>query len=1553
MKKRALSLLMAFVMVIGLLPVTARAAEPKEITDAAGLAAIANDPSGSYVLKNDIGSESKPVTKAIAGTFTGTFDGAGYTVWLNIPSGNNVGLFSKVGEDGTVKNVVTAGSVTGNYYVGGIAGVCEGTIRNCGNTAAVTGKQRFGGIAGHLGSSSAAATVENCFNTGTITPVDTTAKWAGGIAGYVQNAASRVENTLSCGNVSAKTQPGALVGNCQGKLSNSRWQSGVMPNKAAGYLAAENNTNNASYTDLQAAVDALNANRGSNAKWESKDGVPVLNLVQKSDVSSTPEISLKQTDVTLYAEENLGTRYPQQATLTAQTSNLPDDAKIVWEIDNKQAAEIISVEGTDKSILVKAAVGGAATVTATVCDAENNPIKVEEESGEEIVRATCKVTVIPHITTIEIQGTPAVGQTLQARAYLEGGETFYDEIKGLPKLNFTWKKQVGSDYEEVGTGDTLKVTDALLGYNLWLYTWYGSENKISNNPFGPIVSAAEGYLKEDASWLYDQMLQYTDKDVEFKADTTLFLPKTATPHGSTVTWKCDSNIINTETGKLTLPETGEKPVVKLTATLTNSGETTTRDYEIKVWSKKDLADYDADLTQKLTDDVNKALGESYKLTPTYGKDTNVLTMVTNDLHHDDIRVTMGTPVRTNATANMAETVTNIANDGTITYFYIDPNSDPMQNLQRFGTFSVPFTFARDGVSVTRNVSVTVYWDRGKVTKAMEDQIVPGLPKISGEVTEISPLPSTVNNKTWTGIEWSSNDNAITFKKPAATDPFGPWEVVVRGSSVAKDVTLTAKLTFRYTNDVTGSEEPITLLRSYTVTVPASADGLKYQKALDAVFTADKLTDAATGAALDLGAVKNDIQFPTTRDLNTYLMAQYGEGNGFDGKYTPVLITSSDPSVIKAPDVANAARVAVYRPAVGEKAKTVTLTVKILDRPSGSGRDYANLPVLAEKRFTVTVQPLTKQEITNELALMAEVKAHYWDGIKNENTAARDVTGDLAPFVEVYKQDGALVWVRDVREMKNSGIVPVAMNGWQELEAWRLFRSSNPAAVTHENLLVTQQFEGKAVTVTSALSSETLGRYGELYRKDPETYAAYAELAGLYYQPVSAELVVRGRNTANMVKKVFQIDGQGTELLVSKPVKEKVTVSFTLSGNGELWLGTRTLRDLDEGVTVFDVLRQLRKEGVLGFENKGGYVQSITCNGKTLAELDEGKNSGWLYTVNGELPDVYMSAYGLKNGDSIRIYFTKDYTKEPGADRWKPVTPVTKTETVTNADGSVTKTETKPDGTIVETTTKPDGSTTVAETKPDGSVSTVEKRADGTTVETVESASGGITVSVSVPKSVGSTRVDIPVSKPTGSMVAVIVHPDGTEEIVRGSVVTETGIALRAEGDVRLKIIDNAKSFNDMADHWAKDAVEFASSRELFNGVGNDAFGPDLSMTRGMVSTVLARLAGADTAGGETWYAKGTAWAVENGISDGTAPEQPVTREQLAAMLYRYAGSPAVSGELGFDDADSISAWARDAVRWCVDNGILNGVGGNRMTPQDLARRGQVAAMLMRFLQATV
>ena len=208
-------------------------------------------------------------------------------------------------------------------------------------------------------------------------------------------------------------------------------------------------------------------------------------------------------------------------------------------------------------------------------------------------------------------------------------------------------------------------------------------------------------------------------------------------------------------------------------------------------------------------------------------------------------------------------------------------------------------------------------------------------------------------------------------------------------------------------------------------------------------------------------------------------------------------------------------------------------------------------------------------------------------------------------------------------------------------------------------------------------------------------------------------------------------------------------------------------------------------------------------------------------------------------------------------------------------------------------------------------------------------------------------------KPTAGMVAVIVNKDGTEELVRDCIVTKNGISLRVDGSLKLRVIDNTKKFTDMDGHWALDAVTFAAARELFGGVGGGRFAPAQAMTRGMVNTVLARLAGEDTSGSTPWYAKGTDWAVRSGVSDGKSPESPITREQMATMLYRYADSPEVSGELSFTDAAQVSAWAQDAVKWCVQNGILNGTSGNRLAPQALAQRAQVAAMLQRFLQVTL
>ena len=122
------------------------------------------------------------------------------------------------------------------------------------------------------------------------------------------------------------------------------------------------------------------------------------------------------------------------------------------------------------------------------------------------------------------------------------------------------------------------------------------------------------------------------------------------------------------------------------------------------------------------------------------------------------------------------------------------------------------------------------------------------------------------------------------------------------------------------------------------------------------------------------------------------------------------------------------------------------------------------------------------------------------------------------------------------------------------------------------------------------------------------------------------------------------------------------------------------------------------------------------------------------------------------------------------------------------------------------------------------------------------------------------------------------------------------------------------------------------------------------MTRAMVATVLARLDGADTESGLTWYEGGMSWAVTHGISDGKNPDGYITREQLASMLYRYAGRPGVTdGELRFSDAGAISGYALEAMRWAVENGILSGYGDGTLAPGGKATRAQTAAILMRYV----
>jgi hypothetical protein len=235
---------------------------------------------------------------------------------------------------------------------------------------------------------------------------------------------------------------------------------------------------------------------------------------------------------------------------------------------------------------------------------------------------------------------------------------------------------------------------------------------------------------------------------------------------------------------------------------------------------------------------------------------------------------------------------------------------------------------------------------------------------------------------------------------------------------------------------------------------------------------------------------------------------------------------------------------------------------------------------------------------------------------------------------------------------------------------------------------------------------------------------------------------------------------------------------------------------------------------------------------------------------------------------------------------------------------------------------------------------------------------------------GGVKLTLPAEDADAGTVAVLVHADGTEEVVKKSVGKDGAVTVPLDGSATVKIVDNAKSFGDVGSGaWYNDAVRFASSHELFQGTGGDKFSPDASMTRGMLVTVLHRLENEPAAAGElfadiaggAYYADAVAWASVNGIVNGTgggrfSPDTEITREQLAVMLYRYnAWSSAADGGLpdadlsGFPDAGSVSEYAEDAMKWAVGAGLIQGR-GSALAPQGTATRAEVATILQRFIE---
>jgi hypothetical protein len=219
-----------------------------------------------------------------------------------------------------------------------------------------------------------------------------------------------------------------------------------------------------------------------------------------------------------------------------------------------------------------------------------------------------------------------------------------------------------------------------------------------------------------------------------------------------------------------------------------------------------------------------------------------------------------------------------------------------------------------------------------------------------------------------------------------------------------------------------------------------------------------------------------------------------------------------------------------------------------------------------------------------------------------------------------------------------------------------------------------------------------------------------------------------------------------------------------------------------------------------------------------------------------------------------------------------------------------------------------------------------------------------------------------------------ISADGTTESITAKCVVENGVKYAEVGTSHLTtfVITNEELKNPFTDVKSGDyffqPVLWAVDKEVTGGMTADTFAPNAGCTRAQMVTFLWRAAGkpwasankhfSDVADG-AYYKDAVEWAIAAGITNGISedkfnPNGSVTREQLASFIYRYAQSKDSSLKtdaataLNFNDAGKVSAWANEAMHWCVEKEIVGGTGNNMLTPQGTATRGQIVTMLYRF-----
>ncbi len=253
---------------------------------------------------------------------------------------------------------------------------------------------------------------------------------------------------------------------------------------------------------------------------------------------------------------------------------------------------------------------------------------------------------------------------------------------------------------------------------------------------------------------------------------------------------------------------------------------------------------------------------------------------------------------------------------------------------------------------------------------------------------------------------------------------------------------------------------------------------------------------------------------------------------------------------------------------------------------------------------------------------------------------------------------------------------------------------------------------------------------------------------------------------------------------------------------------------------------------------------------------------------------------------------------------------------------------------------------------------------GSVTVSADEASAGTRITVAVKPDSGYTLDELTVTDAKDKALTVTKRSETTYTFHMADSKVTVEASFAKDGTIQKP----DSRFDDVAESaWYYTAVDYVAENDIMTGVSAREFAPNAGFSRAMLAQTLYAMSGKPAVKAEgtfadvvanAWYADAVNWAAEkgyvSGVGDGKfAPDASVTREQMALILYRYAGSPDASGmaQKEFADSSSVSAYAADAIRWAVHEGLISGMENNTLAPQGTATRAQVATILMRFVES--